>query len=423
VKANGNGSDLFARLSALARAEEPPDPITWIEQHRCLCRESSREVGPFSFDRAPYMREVQSAILSPRGGEVVVMWASQCGKSELLLNSLLYWSEIDPAPGLVVVPDWRAAQSFAVDRIRPMLRDAAATPAHLGELQDERGVDSVFHMTLGVHMPVTISHASGSVALSMRPIRYLVFDEVSRFPATAKGPRSNEGDPIQLAKIRTSTFGGSARIVYVSSPVEAGACRISQFYQESTREKWHCRCPHCGELQILRIAEMDFESATCRCLACGESSTQDAWQGTAGEWVAETEHPRRGFWTNIFSSPFVRWPVVFEEYRNAVHLKRQGDYASLRVVQNTRLAETYTTRVEAMSDPVVLMAAGRIMDARCLMGCGSLWPVSIRRPPGWSGSFAESRLKASSFCLIGVRSMAGSKAMPSVSMASLTPRF
>jgi phage terminase large subunit GpA-like protein len=120
AKGNGVANDLFARLSALARAEEPPEPISWIEAHRSLSRKSSREVGPFSFERAPYMREVQSAILSPRGDEVVVMW----GKSEPILNSLLYWSALDPAPGLVVVPDWKAAQSFTVDRIRPMMRDA-----------------------------------------------------------------------------------------------------------------------------------------------------------------------------------------------------------------------------------------------------------------------------------------------------------
>ena len=39
-----------------------------------------------------------------------------------------------------------------------------------------------------------------------------------------------------------------------------------------------------------------------------------------------------------------------------MHLKRQGDYASLRVTLNTRLAETFTARVELMSDPEALMA-------------------------------------------------------------------
>jgi phage terminase large subunit GpA-like protein len=356
VKSNGAAHDLFERLSALARAEEPPDPIAWIESHRRLSPESSREVGPFRFDRAPYMREVQSAILCQGGGEVVVEWASQCGKSELLLNSLLFWSALDPAPGLVVVPDWKAAQSFSVDRIRPMLRDAVIPTK--GELRDERAVDSVFHMTLGAQMPLTVVHASGASALSMRPVKYLIFDEVSRFPSSVKGRRSDEGDPLQLAKVRTTTFDGSAKIVYTSSPVEAGSWRISELYAQSTQEKWHSRCPHCGSLQILRLSEMDFEANTCRCLACGRDSDQDAWQvGRPGQWIAENPgHARRGFWTNCFSSPFVRWPVVFEEYRSAVHLKRQGDYASLRVTLNTRLAETFTTKVELMSDPETLMA-------------------------------------------------------------------
>src|SRR5215471_1641146 len=258
VKGNGAAHDLFERLSAITRAEELPDPITWIEAHRRLSPESSREIGPFRFERAPYMREVQSAILSPGGGEVVVEWASQCGKSELLLNSLLFWSALDPAPGLVVVPDWKAAQSFSVDRIRPMLRDAVL-PTN-GELRDPRAVDSVFHTTLGAQMPLTVVHAGGASALSMRPVKYLIFDEVSRFPSSVKGRRSDEGDPLGLARIRTTTFGGSAKIVYTSSPVEAGSCRISELYEQSTQEKWHSGCPHCGFLQILRLSEMDFEA-------------------------------------------------------------------------------------------------------------------------------------------------------------------
>jgi len=46
---SGAAHDLFERLGALARAEEPPDPIAWIEAHRRLSPESSREVGPFRF--------------------------------------------------------------------------------------------------------------------------------------------------------------------------------------------------------------------------------------------------------------------------------------------------------------------------------------------------------------------------------------
>jgi phage terminase large subunit GpA-like protein len=101
-------------------------------------------------------------------------------------------------------------------------------------------------------------HAGGASALSKRPVKYLIFDEVSRFPSSVKGRRSDEGDPLGLARIRTTTFGASAKIVYTSSPVEGDSCRISELYAESTQEKWHCRCPHCSSLQILRLPEMDL---------------------------------------------------------------------------------------------------------------------------------------------------------------------
>jgi phage terminase large subunit GpA-like protein len=52
------------------------------------------------------------------------------------------------------------------------------------------------------------------------PVRYMIFDEVSRFPVKSKG-RVKEGDPLALGKVRQTTFGEDAKTVYVSSPVEA----------------------------------------------------------------------------------------------------------------------------------------------------------------------------------------------------------
>src|SRR5689334_330656 len=101
-------SGLAEVLTALSKAFAPPakvDPIQWLEAHRRLSPESSRELGPFHFSRAPYLIEPQRAILDSYTREVVLDWSSQCGKSELWLNALLYWSVNAPAPALVVAPD------------------------------------------------------------------------------------------------------------------------------------------------------------------------------------------------------------------------------------------------------------------------------------------------------------------------------
>src|SRR5262249_48576983 len=121
-------------LALLACACLPPtkvDPIAWLESTRWLSPESSREIGPFRFDRAPYLEEPQRAIIDSDTTELVLDWCSKAGKSEILLNSLLFWSVHAPAPTLLVAPDWKSCKSLSADRLKPMMRDA--------RLYDSRG--------------------------------------------------------------------------------------------------------------------------------------------------------------------------------------------------------------------------------------------------------------------------------------------
>ena len=102
---------------------------------------------------------------------------------------------------------------------------------------------------------------------------------------------------------------------------------------------------------------MDFESVTCRCLACGQSFGQDDWQAEKGEWIAKNPGvPRRGFWLNAFVSPFVRWEVIFAEWREACHRREEGDKSLFRVVLATRLAENFVEHVVKMSEPEILLS-------------------------------------------------------------------
>jgi phage terminase large subunit GpA-like protein len=360
---NNSIAEVLACLSRATLPSKPIDAIQWLENTRWLSPESSREVGPFRFDRAPYLEEPQRAILDASTPEVVLDWASQCGKSEVWLNALLYWSKHSPSPAVLVGPDWKSVKSLSADRIRPMMRDARLYDS-LGELHEgaeiQRGSpgsdNSAFRMTLGGKMPLTIVHSSSASALAQRPVKYLIFGEVSRFPVQSKG-RVVEGIPVQLGKVRQTTFGDDSKTIFVSSPVEQNQCRITELFEDSTRERYHSRCPLCLHLQILRLPEMDFESVTCRCLSCGQSLGQDEWQSQAGEWIAENPGAsRRGFWLNAFVSPFIRWEVIFAEWREAVHRREEGDDSLFRVVLATRLAENFVERIEKMSEPEILLS-------------------------------------------------------------------
>ena len=113
----------------IAKAVAPPPIMTvsqWADAERRLSAESSAEAGRWNTDRAPYQREILDAVNNPECEEVVIMSSAQVGKTELILNTIGYYIDYDPAPILVVNPTIEMAQTFSKDRLAPMIRDFAA---------------------------------------------------------------------------------------------------------------------------------------------------------------------------------------------------------------------------------------------------------------------------------------------------------
>ena len=91
-----------------------------------------------------------------------------------------YFIDQEPSPILVLQPTLDMGQSFAKDRLDPMIRD---TPALQGKIKEARSRDSgntIMHKKfLGGH--VTISATNSLVSLASRPIRVLLCDDVESF--------------------------------------------------------------------------------------------------------------------------------------------------------------------------------------------------------------------------------------------------
>jgi phage terminase large subunit GpA-like protein len=207
----------------------------------------------------------------------------------------------------------------------------------------------MFRKSLGHGCQLSIVAGLSAVGLSMRPIRYLIFEELSRLPLMAKG-RAPEGDVVALAKVRTSTFGASAKVIYSSSPVELESCRITALYEDSTQEHYYSRCP-AGHYQILALAEMNFETGACRCATCDREYNQLEWLANEGIWRAHGSHPfRRGFHLACWPSPLIDWREVHAAWREAAHLAKAGDHSAMRAVLNTRLAEPFVSSREVIAE-------------------------------------------------------------------------
>jgi phage terminase large subunit GpA-like protein len=278
------------------------------------------------------------ALNDPAIEQVVVMSSAQVGKTEILLNLIGYYIDYDPSPILLLQPTLEMAQTFSKDRLAPMLRDTPALRGQVADVKSRSAGNTMLHKTFpGGH--ITMAGANSPASLASRPIRILLADEVDRYPASAGA----EGDPVNLAKKRTTTF-WNRKIVLVSTPTIKGLSRIEAAYEDSTQERFCLPCPSCGDYQQIRRQHIEhiredekLIAVYASCEHCGVIHTESEWKIQPGKWIAGAEHHKcRGFHLNEYMSPWRKWLEIEQDFLIA---KRSPQ--TLKTFVNTSLGETW----------------------------------------------------------------------------------
>jgi phage terminase large subunit GpA-like protein len=358
-------SDLWAPPSSKTIAE-------WSEAEMRLSSEYAAEPGRFRLDKTPYMRGPLNAINDLQYDEAVLMWAAQTGKTTAIMAALGYYIDVDPSPILMVQPTVELAQAFSRERVAPFLRDVPALVQKVGAPTSRRSGNTLMSKRfVGGHLALVGSNSPAGLA--SRPIRILLQDEIDRFPLSA----GSEGDPVALARKRTSTYQDS-RVILTSTPTVKGLSRIEASFDGSDRQFYHVPCPHCGVYQKLVWGQVRWESdkpetAYYQCEHC-EGTIDDEQKLAAlglGEWVAENPGSKiAGFHLNGLYSPWRTFGDIAAEF---IEAKRVG-HEALRVFVNTVLAETWAEESESVEegllfarreqydaqvpDPVLVVTAG-----------------------------------------------------------------
>lgn len=314
---------------------EPPKPLTvseWAAEHRVLSGESSAEPGRWKLDRAMYQKIIMDAISDRACERIILMTSAQIGKTEIILNTIGYYSHHDPAPILLVNPTESMAQAISKDRLAPMIRDTKCLKEIYGMAKSRDSANTILHKKFpGGH--VTLIGSNSPADLASRPIRVLLLDEVDRYPASA----GTEGDPVDLAEKRTNNF-WNKKIVMASTPTEKGLSRIEKEYNRSSMEEWCVQCPYCGMYTPYVWENLDFKDMMMKCDCCGEKLTENEWKSMPGAFVAKNpeETRTRGFHLNEMASPWVRWEKIVDDFKAAVRdMKENRSDEKMRTWVNT----------------------------------------------------------------------------------------
>jgi len=339
---------------------KPQEPLTvdeWSDKYRVLSSRGSSEPGRFRSERTPYliepMRELSTESLTQR---VVLMFASQLGKTESMNNWTGYCIDFAPGALLLVQPTLQMAARLSKQRLEPMLQETPCLADKIPPARSRDSGNSQFAKTFpgGV---LILTGANSAASLKSMPARYIGLDEIDSYPGDLDG----EGEPCALAEKRASTF-TRRKILLTSTPTISESSRIEDEYKASDQRKYYVPCPVCGFQQVLMFEQLKFDSKKLgkveyECESCKErfDETAKTTMLRKGEWRAtkpENKGKTAGFWLNGLASPlgWFSWYEMADEF-----LKAKDDPSLLRTFTNTRLAETFSFEYQAKLNAEALM--------------------------------------------------------------------
>ena len=347
-------------------ALEPPRAFTvseWADEYRVLgARLGSAEPGRWRTDRTPYLREPMDAMGSRDLEMVVIVKPAQVGGSEATRNTLGRWADQDPGPCLIVYPTEKAANEQMVERIGPMFTETPRLTRLMGGFGFEITKGHINTLT----MPIWAAWAGSPQALASRPCRFVILDEVDKFPPFA----GKESEPVALAMARTRTFGHRKKIILISTPTTDKGLIWTYYETCLDKRHYHVPCPLCGVMQQLVWSQIrwngfpekvqaeviESEGVWYECSECKGRIDEDHRDSMVekGQWVMEPLAPeyqnlkiiRRGYhFSALIATIGIKWRDL-----GAKFMRVQDDPAKHMEFVTQDLGEPYRDQVKKIED-------------------------------------------------------------------------
>ncbi len=326
------------------------------------------------------MTPIVRAAASPRYRRVVVAMGSQMGKTESVFNIIGQRLDDDPTPTLYIGPTQKMVESMSSDRVMKMLRSVPSLYAKL-----EKGKRNKIGEKFVAGVRFGFAWAGSATELASHPAGLVLVDERDRMGDDTGG----EGDPVELAEARTSTY-PDGTVIVVSTvtkgtvetevdpktglehfmPSETIESPTWKLWQEGTRYEWAWPCPDCGDyfvprFKLLRWPEGATPASARRdarlvCPHCGSliEDTSKPAMNARGRYAAPGQRITRegevlgeppesdvaSFWVSGLCSP---WRTFGQRAQSFLAAVASGDQGRIQTVVNTGFGELFAVRGDA----------------------------------------------------------------------------
>jgi phage terminase large subunit GpA-like protein len=364
---------LVEKIDSISDSVKCVSPSQWSEENRYLPPSVTPIPGYYSYDVAPYLREIVDCVdMNNEVREVNIMKGAQIGATVGVLENAIGYamSYVKSAPVLMVTADAELAQYRMESYITPMIQQSGL--ADLVRSADETNTrktgktdKKIEWVGGGFLIPLGARNAGKLRSISAQ---YLLLDECDGYPETV----GQDGDPVKLVEARTKGYQQTRKVVALSTPLIKGASRIEQRFLTGDQRYFNVPCRGCGEYQILRfqgankktgeIWGLDWEmdgnrlkpgSVRYICRHCGHKhiNSDKIWMLPRGKWVptAKPKSPTtRSYHISALYSPasMFSWEDIVVAWLEAWDVKesRPKDLGLLQEFYNNNLGEAFEIR-------------------------------------------------------------------------------
>lgn len=346
---------------------KPPEKLTvsqWADRYRILSEKDSAAPGPWRTERTPYLKEPMNAFNNPEIKDITVVAGTQLGKTVMEQNMQGFAIDQDPGPTMVVYPTDKLGKFTSENRLQPMLE--LSPPLRDKFLKTE----SQWCELQFPNMYIAIIGANSPSNLSSRPVRYIFFDEIDKFPKWSGG----EASPLALAKERTKTF-WNRKIVKVSSPTLETGNIWQSWNMADAQYRFYVPCPHCGEYQIFEFKQIKWPeecsiqqvayAAYYECKYCHQriDDRHKMHMLRGGEWRMENKPVGRirsvAYHLNSIYSPWLTFGDVAAEF-----LANKDRPEDLMNFINSWLAEPWKEKAARLQSDIIMEKQGEYEQGR-----------------------------------------------------------
>lgn len=301
-----NLEDLIAtQVAAGLKRKSVTTPARWAETYRVM---GGSFPGSFGFRHHPWLREMHETKAERNVGQK----AAQVGYTEWAMNMVFFSIDVKGIDSLYILPTEGDASDFSAARFDPALE---LSPHLKGMFSDVKNVG----LKRAGQASLYVRGSRSRSKLKSIPAGCIVFDEVDEMyqkNITLAEERASGQLFKQNIKLSTPTVDGFG---------------INGYFQDSTQEHFHFKCPRCGvwtELEFPACLEITAEGKSdskiknsyLKCQKCSGTlnhKEKPDWLAQAKFVPQYTDRDMRGFYVNQLYSPTIApWEFALSYLRS-----------------------------------------------------------------------------------------------------------